>query len=56
MILEVHHKVYGKCELNVSRVIALCPERKWILFEDTYWPLNDEDYSKVEEAFRKLFR
>ena len=55
MIVKVKHDIYGETELNVSRVIAICPKKKWILFEDVYWPLSDEDFKKVADAWRQLF-
>lgn len=55
MIIEVNHPDYGKTELNVERVIAICPLRRWILFESVYWPLNQADFDKVAEAWREMF-
>ena len=55
MIVEVNHPTYGKSELNVARVIAICPQKRWILFEDCYWPLNQADFDKVADVWRKMF-
>ena len=55
MVVKVKHDIYGETELNVSRVIAICPKKKWILFEDVYWPLSDEDFEKIADAWRQLF-
>ena len=55
MVVEVNHPVYGITELNVERVIAICREKRWILFEDCYWPLSQEDFDKVAEKWRALF-
>lgn len=50
-VTELH---YGKCELDASRVIALIPRRRQLLFEDTYWDLNQEDFDRVSELWHKL--
>lgn len=55
MIIEVNHPNYGKTELNVERVIAICPLKRWILFENVYWPLSQADFDKVAEAWREMF-
>lgn len=55
MIIEVNHPDYGKTELNVERVIAICPLKRWILFENAYWPLSQTDFDKVAEAWRETF-
>lgn len=55
MIIEVKHPTYGKTELNVERIIAICPEKKLVLFEDVYWPLSEEDFNKVADAWRETF-
>lgn len=55
MVIEVNHPTYGKTELNVERVIGICPENRWILFEEVYWPLSKEDFDKVAEAWREMF-
>jgi hypothetical protein len=55
MIVEVNHPVYGKTELNVKRIIAICPQKRWILFEECYWPLSQKDFDKVAEKWRALF-
>lgn len=55
MIVEVNHPTYGKTELNVERVIAICPLKRWILFEDCYWPLEQADFDKVADAWREMF-
>ena len=55
MIIEVNHPTYGKTELNVERIIGICPQKRWILFEEVYWPLNEEDFLKVADAWRETF-
>ena len=42
------------CELDVERVIALVPNENKLLFEDTFWTLDDEDFKKVYEVWHKL--
>ncbi len=53
-IVSVTHPNYGKCELDVERVIALVPTKNILLFEYTFWILNDEDFKKVSEVWHKL--
>lgn len=55
MIIEVNHPEYGKTELNVERVIGVCPQKRWILFESVYWSLSQADFDKVAEAWREMF-
>jgi hypothetical protein len=55
MIIEVDHPTYGKTELNVERIIGICPQKRWILFEEVYWPLNQADFDKVADAWREIF-
>lgn len=55
MIIEVNHPDYGKTELNVERVIAICPQKRWILFENVYWSLSQADFDKVAKAWRETF-
>ena len=55
MIVEVNHPEYGKTELNVERVIAICPLKRWILFENVSWPLSQADFDKVADAWRDMF-
>lgn len=55
MIIEVNHPEYGKTELNVERVIGICPQKRWILFESVYWPLSQADFDKVADAWREMF-
>ena len=55
MIVEVNHPIYGKTELNVARVIGICPHKNWVLFEQVYWPLNEADFIKVAQAWRELY-
>lgn len=56
MIVEVNHRTYGKTELNIDRIIAICPEKKWILFEEVFWPLYEDDFNKVADEWRKRFK
>ena len=55
MIVIVDHPVYGKTHLNVARVIAICPQKRWILFEEVYWELKESDYIKVAQAWQELY-
>ena len=55
MIIEVNHPEYGKTKLNVERVIGICPQKRWILFESVYWPLSQADFDKVAETWREMF-
>lgn len=55
MIVTVNHPVYGVTELNVERVIAICPEKRRVLFERVVWELNEEDFQKVAEAWREMY-
>ena len=48
------HCPYMECELDVERVIALVPKENKLLFEYTFWTLNDEDFKKVSEVWHKL--
>ena len=49
--VQVDHPHYGLVVLNVERVIAVCLEKRWLLFEDAYWQLNQEDFDKVCKAW-----
>lgn len=51
-IVQVHHQVYGEVELNVERVIAVCLDKNWLLFEDCYWPLSESDFNKVYKVWK----
>ena len=53
-IITVTEDHYGICELDVDRVIALVPRKLRLLFEDTYWNLNKEDFDRVSEVWHKL--
>ena len=53
-IVTVTTSYYGVCKLDVNRVIALVPEKRMLLFESTYWILNQEDFDKVSEIWHKL--
>ena len=55
MIVTVDHPIYGVTELNVERVIGICPAKRWILFERVWWELDEEDFQKVAEAWRELY-
>ena len=48
------HYPYMECELDVERVIALVPNENKLLFEYTFWTLNDDDFKKVSEVWHKL--
>lgn len=48
------HNSYMECELDVEKVIALVPNENKLLFEYTFWTLNDEDFKKVSEIWHKL--
>jgi hypothetical protein len=50
-IVEVEHPRYGLTKLDVAHVIALIPDKFEIVFEMTVWPLNVEDYKKVEKVW-----
>ena len=52
--VEVQSPCYGICELDVERVIAIVPEKRWILFESVYWKLDKENFDRVAEAWRRL--
>ena len=56
MIIEVNHPTYGKTEFDLKRVIGICPQKRWILFESVYWPLNQADFDKVAEVWREMFK
>ena len=53
-IITVNEQHYGECELDVSRVIALVPGKKALLFEYAIWRLEEEDYERVSELWHKL--
>lgn len=53
-IVTVITPYYGECELDVNRIIALVPEKRELLFESTYWILNQEDFDKVYELWHTL--
>lgn len=55
MIVEVNHPDYGKTEVAVEKIIAICPQKRWILFESVYWDLSQADFDRVAEAWRKVF-
>ena len=45
---------YGEVELNVERVIAVIPRKRWLLFEDVFWKLDEENFNKVYEVWKQL--
>ena len=45
---------YGPCWLDVNRVIALVPDKHWLLFEGVRWELSEEDFKKVSNIWHKL--
>ena len=51
LVTESH---YGICWLDVSRVIALVPEKHMLLFESVFWTLSKEDFNKVSEIWHKI--
>ena len=51
-IVKVNHKVYGKVELNVERIIAISLEQHAIIFEYALWNLSEEDFDTVYKAWR----
>lgn len=53
-VVKVSEAHYGECELDVERVIALVPDKRLLLFEGTYWELNQRDYDMVSEVWHKL--
>jgi len=53
-VVKVTESHYGECELDVERVIALVPAKNMLLFEYAIWKLNDEDFRKVADVWRKL--
>lgn len=58
MIVQVNptYPPYGETELNIERIISMSPKDNRICFEYVYWLLNDEDYQKVADAWREMFR
>ena len=52
--VEVQSPCYGICVLDVERVIAIIPEKRWILFESVYGKLDKENFDKVAEVWRRL--
>ena len=55
MVVKVDHLYYGKTELRVEKVIAICPDQHLLLFEDVKWKLSAEDFDKVAKEWRKLY-
>lgn len=55
MIVEINHPIYGRTELNVERVIAICPEINTLLFENIKWNLSEQDFNKVASIWRDLY-
>jgi len=55
MIVEVNYPDYGKTELNIDRIVAICPQKRCILFDSVYWPLSQDDFDKVAKAWRAMF-
>ena len=53
-IVSITHPYYGKCELNVEKIIALFPEHHKLVFENYYWTLDSDDFNKVSELWHKL--
>lgn len=53
-IVRVSESHYGECELDVRRVLALVPKKRMLLFENTYWILNQEDFDKVSDVWHSL--
>jgi hypothetical protein len=51
-IVEVTHTTYGKTELNVDKVIAVCPKTCRILFDNVYWTLSKADFDKVYKVWK----
>ncbi len=55
-IVTITHPLYGECELDVDKVIAIVPMKKILLFEYAIWKLNDDDFYKVSEIWRSRRR
>lgn len=45
---------YGPCWLDVNRVIALVPDKHWILFENVRWELDSNDFKKISDIWHQL--
>lgn len=52
--IKVKSPDYGYVELNVERVIAVSPYRRMLLFENIYWELDEENFDKVYEVWKRL--
>ena len=52
VLVSVPH--YGYCWLDVDRVIALVPDKHWILFESVRWELDSNDFKKVSDIWHQL--
>jgi len=50
----VNEPHYGICWLDVDRVIALVPEKRWLLFEGVRWELDEHDFKKVSDVWHQL--
>ena len=55
-IVTITHPLYGECELDVDKVIAIVPMKRQLLFEYAIWTLNDDDFYKVSEIWRDRHR
>lgn len=55
-IVTITHPLYGECELDVDKVIAIVPMKRQLLFECAIWTLNVDDFYKVSEIWRDRHR
>jgi hypothetical protein len=53
-IITVNHKTFGEVELDIDRIIAIAPKNNGIIFENTVWKLDDDDFEKVRDAWNQL--
>lgn len=51
--VEVNQPNYGKVELNVSKIIAVVPQRRMLIFECVVWYLSQEDFDRVYKAWKR---
>jgi hypothetical protein len=51
--VEVNRPNYGKVELNISKIIAVVPQRRMLIFECVVWYLGQEDFDRVYKAWKR---
>lgn len=53
-IVKVYIAIYGETELDVSKVIAVVPYKRMLLFENVRWYLNNDDFNNVYKLWTEI--